>query len=194
MRSRLTYANVMATAAFFLALGGVSIAASNYLLDKKNVIHSRHIAPGAVRGSDIAKGVISQRHLSRSLRTRLGDGPLPVPGTYLGTGKLKVVDSFTPTYDTVTIAIDWSGSKVTSFSIADHTSSNCDWSNQPSGQYQGGNRSWSYQATSQAGYPLSVGGRFGGTEALIVANALYASPNGMCQSFGPITTSVTSPP
>ena len=50
LRGRLTYANVMASMAVFIALGGSSYAA---VMLTNNSVKSRHIAPGAVRGSDV---------------------------------------------------------------------------------------------------------------------------------------------
>src|SRR5215211_588736 len=50
MRPRLTYANVTATLALFLALGGGAYAAID--LVGKNDIKSKHLAPGAVKLSD----------------------------------------------------------------------------------------------------------------------------------------------
>jgi hypothetical protein len=50
LRSHLTYANVMASMAVFIALGGSSYAA---VMLTHNSVKSRHIAPGAVRASDV---------------------------------------------------------------------------------------------------------------------------------------------
>lgn len=52
LRAHLTYANVMATVAVFVALGGSSYAAVKLA---KNSVKSKHIAKGAVKRSDIAK-------------------------------------------------------------------------------------------------------------------------------------------
>lgn len=50
---RLTYSNVLATAAVFIALGGTSYA----VLDlPRNSVGSQQIRPEAVRASDIAAG------------------------------------------------------------------------------------------------------------------------------------------
>ena len=46
LQPRLTYGNVAATLALFIALGGTAIAIQN------NSVRSRHIAPGAVKRSD----------------------------------------------------------------------------------------------------------------------------------------------
>src|SRR4051812_36105873 len=50
IRTRLTYANVMATIAVFIALGGSSFAA---LALKKNQVKARNIAPNAVRSAKV---------------------------------------------------------------------------------------------------------------------------------------------
>jgi hypothetical protein len=55
LRSRLTYANVMATAAFFLALAGGTTAIA---LSGKNSVRKDDIAKNAVRGDDIAKNAV----------------------------------------------------------------------------------------------------------------------------------------
>ena len=50
LRGRLTNANAMASMAVFIALGGSSYAA---VMLTNNSVRSRHIAPGAVRASDV---------------------------------------------------------------------------------------------------------------------------------------------
>lgn len=60
VRRRLTYANVMATVAVFMAVGGgVAWAASL----SRNSVKSRHIENGAVRGIDIAPGKLKKKHI-----------------------------------------------------------------------------------------------------------------------------------
>lgn len=56
MRPKLTYANVVATLALFVALGGTSVAALNL---GKDSVKSKNLAPGAVRSSDIAKDAVN---------------------------------------------------------------------------------------------------------------------------------------
>lgn len=51
-RRHLTYANVMATVALFVALGGVSYATIKIGRDS---VRARHIAPNAVRASELAR-------------------------------------------------------------------------------------------------------------------------------------------
>ena len=63
LRGRLTYANVMATVAMFLALGGGAWALS------QNSVGTRQIKPGAVRTPDLHKdAVTSAKVADRSLR------------------------------------------------------------------------------------------------------------------------------
>lgn len=56
LRAHLTYANVMATVAVFIALGGSSYAAITLT---KNSVKSKHIAKGAVKRSDIGKRAVN---------------------------------------------------------------------------------------------------------------------------------------
>ena len=87
---RLSYANVVATLALFVGLGGVSYAAMTL---PKNSVHSKQIAKAAVRTSDLGKaavtgaklapGAVTQAHISAGAvgAGQLGDGAV-------GTGKL----------------------------------------------------------------------------------------------------------
>lgn len=59
---KLTYANVVATLALFLALGGGAVWAAGQL--GKNVITSRNIAANAVKTQDIAKNAVKSAKLS----------------------------------------------------------------------------------------------------------------------------------
>src|SRR5215213_841596 len=64
-RSKLTYSNVVATLALFVALGGSSYAAISL---STNSVKSKHIAKGAVKRSDIARSAVnSARVADRSL-------------------------------------------------------------------------------------------------------------------------------
>lgn len=70
LRAHLTYANVMATVAVFIALGGSSYAA---LKLPRNVVKTRNIAPNAVTAPKVKNG---------SLRSEdFGRGQLPSPDT-----------------------------------------------------------------------------------------------------------------
>ena len=56
LRARFTYANVMATIAVFVALGGSSYAA---VALTKNSIKSKHIGKGQIKRSDIARNAVN---------------------------------------------------------------------------------------------------------------------------------------
>lgn len=60
--SKLTYANVVATLALFLALGGGAVMAAGQL--GKNVVQSRNIAPKAVKTQDLARGAVKPAKLA----------------------------------------------------------------------------------------------------------------------------------
>jgi hypothetical protein len=63
LRSSLTYANVMATVAVFVALGGTSYAVATGSIDsreiKNNTVRSKDIRNNAVRGRDIRNGTLT---------------------------------------------------------------------------------------------------------------------------------------
>lgn len=65
IRSRLTYANVMATVAVFVALGGTSYAVTTGAIDsraiKNNTIRSEDIRNNAVRSIDVLNGTLLAR-------------------------------------------------------------------------------------------------------------------------------------
>jgi len=63
---RLSYANVVATLALFIALGGSSYAA---LKLPRNSVGSAQIRSGAVHSSDVADGSLSAKDLSASARS-----------------------------------------------------------------------------------------------------------------------------
>jgi hypothetical protein len=68
LRSRLSYANVMATVAVFIALGGASYAAVKL---PKNSVGTKQIKKNAVIGSKVKRGSLSAGDLSRSARVSL---------------------------------------------------------------------------------------------------------------------------
>jgi hypothetical protein len=80
--SKLSYANVMATTAVFVALGGTSVAAISLT---RNSVRSKHIAKGQVKRSDIGRSAVnSTKVANRSLRLidfRAGQIPTGPPGT-----------------------------------------------------------------------------------------------------------------
>src|SRR3954447_18260830 len=77
--SKLSYANVMATVALFIALGGSSYAA--FVLPRDSV-GSKQIRKGAVRSTEIRDRSITVRDVSRSARKSLRgqQGPAGAPG------------------------------------------------------------------------------------------------------------------
>ena len=91
LRARLTYANVMASIALFVALGGTSIAAlrigSRQIVD--NSVRSRDLRDNDVRGRDVRNGSLTGRDLRRNsigpaqvaglLATDFAPGQLPDP-------------------------------------------------------------------------------------------------------------------
>jgi hypothetical protein len=61
LRHKLTYANVMATVAVFIALGGASYAAVNL---PKNSVGSRQIKTGAVTGTKLKNGAVTRAKIA----------------------------------------------------------------------------------------------------------------------------------
>jgi hypothetical protein len=89
IKERLTYANVMATLAMFVALGGSSYAAANLPRNsvgaselKANSVGAAEIRRKAVRSSEISDRSIRLRDISKSARNALhGEaGPAGPPG------------------------------------------------------------------------------------------------------------------
>jgi hypothetical protein len=62
LRPHLSYANVMATIAVFVALGGAGAYAASKL--GKNVVKTRNIAPNAVKTADIAKNAVKRTKIA----------------------------------------------------------------------------------------------------------------------------------
>jgi hypothetical protein len=75
MRPHLTYANVMATLAVFVALGGSSYAAVQL---SKNSVRSQHIAPAAVTPKKLRAGAVTAPKLREGAVTarKLRDGAI----------------------------------------------------------------------------------------------------------------------
>ncbi len=67
LRPKLTYANVVATLALVLALGGGTVYAAGKL--KKNSVKSINIAKGAVKTSDIGKNAVTGAKVKNSALT-----------------------------------------------------------------------------------------------------------------------------
>ncbi len=79
MRSRLSYANVMATVAVFVALGGGAYAALSL---PKGSVKSKQIAKNAVRSKQIAKNAVKRKEIARNA----------VRSKEIKAGKVKTVD------------------------------------------------------------------------------------------------------
>jgi hypothetical protein len=79
LRRHLTYANVCATLALFIALtGGVAWAATELA---PRSVKSKHIAPKQVRAVHLANGQVAARHLNPALRRTLGVTTAGAPGS-----------------------------------------------------------------------------------------------------------------
>jgi hypothetical protein len=76
LKARITYANVVATMALFLALGGVSWAAIKL---PKNSVSSSQIKKGGVKNSDLAKNAVTTTKVKNGslLRSDFKSGQLP---------------------------------------------------------------------------------------------------------------------
>ncbi|HEX2095854.1 MAG TPA: hypothetical protein VHF50_00610 [Solirubrobacterales bacterium] len=74
LRRHLSYANVMATIAVFVALGGASYAAIQL---PKGSVGTRELKQGAVTSSKLRDGAVKLRDLSRSARGGLGGNAGP---------------------------------------------------------------------------------------------------------------------
>jgi hypothetical protein len=68
LRSRLSYANVTATVALFIALGGSSYAAITL---PRNSVGTQQLRAGAVQGKDIRNGTIQTADMSKRARNAL---------------------------------------------------------------------------------------------------------------------------
>jgi hypothetical protein len=68
LRSRLTYANVTATMALFIALGGSSYAAITLPRDS---VSAKQIRQNAVRSNEIRNGSVAMKDINRRARTAL---------------------------------------------------------------------------------------------------------------------------
>ena len=80
LQGRLTYANVMATIAVFIALGGVGIAASRL---PKNSVTAKQIKANAVRASEIKASAVKTSEVANGslLGTDFAQGQLPTGPT-----------------------------------------------------------------------------------------------------------------
>jgi hypothetical protein len=85
IRDRLTYANVVATIALFIALGGTAWAATAL---PRNSVGTNQIRNGAIRSADIRDRALQVRDISRRARAALrgARGPAGPPGPAGGAG------------------------------------------------------------------------------------------------------------
>jgi uncharacterized membrane protein len=90
--TRLSYANVMATIAVFLALGGGAFAASKL---GKNVIKSKNIAPKAVKTSDLHNGAVKTAKLATNAVDTSKIANSAVTGSKIAATKFSAVSGFT---------------------------------------------------------------------------------------------------
>jgi hypothetical protein len=75
IRTRLSYANVMATVAAFLALGGVSYAAATVGSSQivNNSVKSKDLRQRTIRGVDVRKNTLGGKHIKESKLGRVPD-------------------------------------------------------------------------------------------------------------------------
>lgn len=97
IRTRLTYANVMATLAMFMALGGVAFAAATVGSQQiiNNSILSRDVKNGTLTGSDVATGSITGAQVASDSLTGsdIDEATLGSVPTAANAGTLDGVDS-----------------------------------------------------------------------------------------------------
>jgi hypothetical protein len=79
IKERLTYANLMATVAVFVALGGSAVAAKLAL--PKNSVTSKAVKNGSLKGIDLAKGTITGDIVAKNTLTgdNINQGSLALP-------------------------------------------------------------------------------------------------------------------
>jgi hypothetical protein len=154
VRRHLSYANVMATVAVFLALGGSAYALSL----GKNSVKSRNIAKGAVKTADIANKAVS--------RAKLREGA--VPGFALANGSVGA-DQLSD------IVVRSKEVPVPDASIARTGPASCQKNERPVGGGAFANPG-AYQASIVGSYPLVASnipgsgppGKFDGWEAMVL--------------------------
>jgi hypothetical protein len=90
-RARLTYANVTATLALFVALGGTTYAAAKL---PRNSVGTAQLRPGAVHSTDIADRTVRVQDIAVSARGSLRGRPGPTgPAGPAGTADRAAVDA-----------------------------------------------------------------------------------------------------
>ncbi len=103
---RLSYSNIMATIAVFVALGGTSYAALNL---PRNSVKTKQIAPNAVRAKNLAQGAVTRakiKHYAVGAR-QLAPGAIgPLGYAYIEGGNVDVSRSRNITTANVAISSD----------------------------------------------------------------------------------------
>src|SRR3954454_5297898 len=84
-RARLTYANVTATLALFIALGGGAYAVSKL---PKNSVKSKQIKDGQVRNADLAAGAVSADKVAAGAIGADALAPAAVTGAAIAPGAI----------------------------------------------------------------------------------------------------------
>jgi hypothetical protein len=95
LRSRITYANVVATLALFLAVGGATAIAASHL--GKNTVGSKQLKANAVTAAKIKNGAVTQTKISPAAQTALKGatgaqgpaGPTGPAGTALAFARIE---------------------------------------------------------------------------------------------------------
>lgn len=109
LRRRLTYANVVATLALFVAVSGGGFAIASHLTVRssdivKNAVRSKHIKNGQVQTADLAGSAVTSGKLAQDLRPRwarvgvgtelqAGRGVVNVRAATSGEGRIVEFDS-----------------------------------------------------------------------------------------------------
>lgn len=110
IRSRLTYANVMATLAVFIAVGGGAYAASKIGPNdiKENAIRSKHVKDGQIKPADLAEipggrvGVLTSRFfVAGSFDLPTGYGPVSGMADGNGSATESAFQTVSPAQDLV---------------------------------------------------------------------------------------------
>ena len=100
IRGGLTYSNVVATVALFMAIGGGAAWAASHLA--KNSVKSKNIAPSAVKTRNLAKGAVKTKNLANAAVTpaKIKAASLTrsqlAPGTLAGTQVTELTATSVP--------------------------------------------------------------------------------------------------
>lgn len=165
LRNRLTYANVMATLALFVALGGGSYAAVNL---QRNSVGPRHLKANAVSSPKVDDGSLRSRDFASGQLPQGEQGPPGLQGPPGPPGADGSADSAAQVLAKLA-GVDGSGSGLDSdlldgFESADFqrrgSTTSCSGSDKVTGIDAGGNVSCAADSTAPTG---TAGGDLGGT-------------------------------